>query len=83
MAGSRKGLVLHSPAPPRLVATAAENRFSHAIVWFAQLLCCRPRETEHVQVIHPRSLKTRGLGRAAVSQPQSGQSTASYKHHLR
>src|SRR6478672_8006272 len=55
----------------------------HQIEWFAQLLCCHPRETEHVQVIHPRSLKTRGLGRAAVSRPQSEHSTASDKHHLR
>src|SRR5258707_8240462 len=55
----------------------------HQFEWFAQLLCCHPRETEHVHVIHLRSLKTRGLGRAAVSRPQSGHSTASDKHHLR
>jgi putative ABC transport system substrate-binding protein len=74
-------------------ATTAESTLSddsdiithrwHQIEWFAQFLCCHRRETEHVQVIHPRSLKTRGLGRAAVSRPQSRHSTASDKHHLR
>jgi hypothetical protein len=39
------------------------------------------RKTEHIRVIHPRSLKTRGL--SAVLRPRPGQPAASDKHDLR
>jgi hypothetical protein len=53
----------------------------HRTFFFVWIRCLR--HSVESTPIHPRSLKTRGLGRAAVARPQSGHSTASDKHHLR